>query len=166
MSRGFVMLPTSFIDEHLPSLSDGEVRLFLVIARQTLGWQTKGGGRKEWDRLTHSELKRRMGRSSAPVSAAIASLQARVLIRVRGKGGKLLETAARRRGQFGSLSFSLNSNYWPSSSDTGFQHVKTTKETPTKETFINGRRNGAVRVNSGWQRIGNLINPSPGNPNP
>jgi hypothetical protein len=152
MGKGFIMLPTCFIDELLPTLSDSEVRLYLVVARQTLGWK-QGNRRKEWDRLSHRELKRRTGRSGTPISTAIASLQAKGMLRVRNGKGREINTAGERRAQYEALSYSLSEDVYPSVPPAGFQDLETTKQKESKETYLDRKvRVNPIRINKGWQR--------------
>lgn len=95
-------VPNLVIDDLMPRLRDTEFRLLLVVLRQTWGWH------KERDWLTHSQLKRRTGRSSAALSKAISVLVRANLILVRNRSGEILETATERRREQASLYFSLH----------------------------------------------------------
>ena len=87
---GCVPIPNRLFDEVLPTLTDTELRLILVVMRATLGWREgsdSGGWRyKRRDWLTHRQLVRRTGRSSASISSAIQSLVVAGLIRVEDAG--------------------------------------------------------------------------------
>jgi len=96
------LVPNLVIDGLMPRLRDTEFRLLLVVLRQTWGWH------KERDWLTHGQLKRRTGRSSAALSKAISVLVRANLILVRNRSGRILETAAERRREQASLYFSLH----------------------------------------------------------
>lgn len=95
-------VPNLLLDDLMPRLRDTEFRLLLVVLRQTWGWH------KERDWLTHSQLKRRTGRSSAALSKAISVLVRANLILVRNRSGQILETATERRREQASLYFSLH----------------------------------------------------------
>jgi phage replication O-like protein O len=95
-------VPNLVIDDLMPRLRDTEFRLLLVVLRQTWGWH------KERDWLTHSQLKRRTGRSSAALSKAISVLVRANLILVRNRAGQILDTAVERRREQASLYFSLH----------------------------------------------------------
>lgn len=95
-------VPNFVIDDLMPRLRDTEFRLLLVVLRQTWGW------RKERDWLTHSQLKRRTGRSSAALSKAITVLVRANLILVRNRAGQVLESPTDRRREQTSLYFSLH----------------------------------------------------------
>lgn len=98
----FVPVPSAYIDIVMPALSDAELRIVLVVIRQTLGW-TEGDGspvRKGRDWLSHSQLKTRTGKSSDSISKAIQSLVRSSLIVVESEDGKLLtHPSARRRAR-------------------------------------------------------------------
>ena len=112
-------IPTRLVDEVMPRLRDTELRVLLVVLRQTWGWradrtttrskvmgdsknQTK---RRDW--LSHRQLCRRTGRGSEAVSGAVASLTASGLIIVEDSGGTPLTTSEERRRCLGRLYFRL-----------------------------------------------------------
>ena len=111
----------------MPRLRDTELRVLLVVLRQTWGWKADGwrshGGesgntdtgnrqatndkkptkRRDW--LSHRQLCRRTGRGSEAVSGAVASLTASGLIIVEDVGGTPLTTPEERRRCLGRLYF-------------------------------------------------------------
>jgi hypothetical protein len=95
----------------MPRLKDTELRVLLVVLRQTWGWKTDGtetspGRRtKRRDWLSHNQLCQRTGRSSDAVSGAVASLTAAGLIVVEDAGGHPLRTPEERRRCLGRLYF-------------------------------------------------------------
>ncbi len=103
---GTTALPNALFDALLPTLSDTELRVLLVVARSTLGWR-EGNGRKERDWLSHAQLCRRTGRSNTPVSSAIDSLVQRGLLLVQNEAGEPLTTPAQRRAARSRLFFRL-----------------------------------------------------------
>ena len=93
-----IALPVLLVDEVLPLLKDTELRVLLVVLRQT---HVKG---KETGRcwLTHGELCRRTGRASEAVSGAVERLVEKHLLHVMDESGQALHTTADRqqmRGQ-------------------------------------------------------------------
>lgn len=126
-------VPIRLVDEVMPHLRDTELRVLLVVLRQTWGWKvdrewkmdrtsasdktrvTKAATnkrpralkqatkRRDW--LSHSQLCRRTGRGSDAVSAAVDSLTTSGLIIVEDAGGKLLTTPEERRRYLGRLYF-------------------------------------------------------------
>lgn len=89
------------VDDLLPGLKDTELRLLLVVLRQTL---LRG---KRFDWLANRQLKERTGRASEAVSAAIDTLVSRGLLEVRNGAGRLLATPQERRREQGRLYFRL-----------------------------------------------------------
>lgn len=107
---GTTPVPNFFLDRVMPRLRDTEWRLLLVVLRQTVGWVAQDGGRKRADWLSHFQLKRRTGRSSAAVSRAVDVLVRSGLIIVRDSFGKALATPQDRRLSHSRLYFSIHSD--------------------------------------------------------
>lgn len=103
---GSTPLPNALLDTILPTLSDTQLRVLLVVARSTLGWK-EGAGRKGRDWLSHSQLQKRTGRSGAPVSRAVDVLVKRGLLVVQDEAGVARATARERRAMRSSLFFRL-----------------------------------------------------------
>lgn len=104
---GTTSVPNFLLDKAMPRLRDTEWKLLCVIVRQTFGWSAGQGERKQSDWLSHYQLKRRTGRSSAPVSRAIDTLVRAGLIVVRDNFGRELLTRQSRRQAHCRLSFSI-----------------------------------------------------------
>jgi hypothetical protein len=105
VAGGFVPVPAAFLDGWMPRLRDTELRVWLVVVRQTAGWRAAPGSRarKARDWLSHSQLVRRTGRGGGAVSAAVAALVGRGLIVVEDAAGRPLATAEERRRHLGRL---------------------------------------------------------------
>jgi len=93
----------------MPGSRDSELRVLLVVVRQTLGWQAgpDPSRRKERDWLTQSQLMRRTGRASEAVARAVDSLVRSGLIDVLDGAGTPLTTPAERRRYLGRLYYRL-----------------------------------------------------------
>jgi hypothetical protein len=108
---GFVPVPNQLFDVVLPTLTDTEARVLLVVIRSTLGWREgneEGGTRtKQRDWIAHRQMVKRTGRSGSSVSAAIQSLIVRKLIAVEDAEGKPLASARERSANMGRLYFRL-----------------------------------------------------------
>lgn len=144
--------PNVLLDEAMPTLNGAQWRLLCVVVRQTLGWQEKGGGRKARDWMTHRQLRQRTGLASASVSHAIDALVRRGLIEVQDASGKLLDSSSARQRAQSALFFSVGKKWLQPGSEagfskSGFQKVKTTKETETKEKVVFTKRK-AVPIGS------------------
>ena len=106
---GWHPVPVRLVDEVMPDLRDTELRVLLVVLRQTWGWRADrlagSGAHKRRDWLSHRQLCRRTGRGSDAVSAAVASLTAAGLIVVEDGGGRPLAMPEERRRCLGRLYF-------------------------------------------------------------
>lgn len=89
--RQTIAIPAVVIDTLLPDLKDTELRLLLVVLRQTWG---RG---KEADWLSHTQLKARTGRASEAVSGALDTLVRRGLLTVRDEHGVTLSEPDERQ---------------------------------------------------------------------
>lgn len=135
---GTTPIPNGLLDRVMPTLRDTELRVLLVVVRQTLGWQEgpDPSRRKERDWLTQSQLMRRTGRASEAVSAAVDGLVRARLIEVQDKWGKALTTPAERRRYLGKLYYRLQSEFVNDSQCLPEnEHAKpnTTKQTVTQK---------------------------------
>ena len=138
--RGWVPFPNVLIDLYMPKLTDSEWRLLTVICRQTLGWQQFGSKkRRAFDRLSHAQLKRKTGRQSAAISAAIKSLQSKGLILIFDRDGNPAATPSYRRQLHDSLYFGLAPAVH-SYSTTGVDFTKS-RNSDYKNNNINNPRN-------------------------
>ena len=91
-------VPNALFDTHLPTLKPAELKVILVIIRQTLGWFDQATNqRKKWDWISHSQFKTKTGLSNKAVSSAVESLVSRDLIRASDRAGNLLSTPEARR---------------------------------------------------------------------
>lgn len=141
-------MPNDLLDRVMPALRDTELRVLLVVVRQTLGWQsgTNPARRKERDWLTQSQLMRRTGRANGAVAHAVDALVQAGLIIVTDRAGTPLKGADDRRRHLGHLYYQLGSggesvDNLPNSVDNSrkSEHVKvhTTKETVTQKYKMN-----------------------------
>lgn len=107
---GTTPVPNELLDAVMPKLRDTELRLLLVVVRQTLGWQDGADPmkRKEKDWLTQSQLMRRTGRASGAVSHAVDALVRANLIDVLDRWGRPLATPVERRRHLGRLYYRLH----------------------------------------------------------
>lgn len=159
---GFVPVPNALFAE-IPTLSDTELRVILVIMRNTLGWRekTESGGtvfrQRCW--LSHSALKESTGRSSAVVSVAIHGLVSRGLIIVENERGQPLPTADDRRRNMGRLYMRLVDKVWKTERRPDNRNSWTT--TYKKGIYIQGEpaRNLTLpeRPGSGFTHVGTIL---------
>lgn len=92
-------VPNYFFDVLLPKLSPAEMKVVLVIIRQTNGWVCKRtGGRKKSDRISYLQFVRKTGLSKRAISTTVGLLICRGLIEVKDMKGTVLTNPADRRG--------------------------------------------------------------------
>jgi hypothetical protein len=86
--------------EYIPSLSEAELKLYLIILRQTIGWKDKQkNSRKVYDWISASQFQSKTGLSRRAISIAIHTLSFRNLILIADEHGKVLHTPKDRRGK-------------------------------------------------------------------
>ena len=73
-------VPNLLFDLHLPELSFSELKLMLIIIRQTYGWKAKNGKRKQRDRITYGQFSTKTGLSKRIISETVQSLILKQLI--------------------------------------------------------------------------------------
>lgn len=84
-------VPNVFFDIHLKNLGYAELKVLLVIIRQTYGWIDKQTGRqKSWDWISQQFFVKKTGLSNRAVSTAISKLLFKQLILVKNNKGRLL----------------------------------------------------------------------------
>ncbi len=71
-------MPNTLLDRWLPKLKDTELRVLLILVRQTTGWRQDGAE----VRLSYKALMARTGRGSEAVANALRSLAFRGLIHI------------------------------------------------------------------------------------
>ena len=94
-------VPNEVLDVFLKDLKLAELKVLLIIIRQTLGWEDKKtkSERKEIDWISNSQLILKTGNSARAINDAIRVLSDRKLIEVISQSGDLLDTPEKRRGQ-------------------------------------------------------------------
>lgn len=74
-------VPNVVFDSLLPFLTYAELKILLVVIRQTYGWINKRTGkRKVYDRITYSQFIKKTGLSRRSVNTAMTSLYKKGLI--------------------------------------------------------------------------------------
>ncbi|MBI4930184.1 MAG: replication protein [Bacteroidetes bacterium] len=86
-------VPNFLLDEHLRNLKGTELKMLLVIIRQTLGWK------KESDWISASQLKAKTGCSQRSITSAIEMLAGKNFIEVFSEEGELLDMPEKRKGK-------------------------------------------------------------------
>lgn len=94
-------VPNIVFDHYLKELKLAELKILLVIIRQTFGWRdnyTKSK-RKERDWISGSQLVLKTGSSKRAINEAIQTLVQKKLIDVLSFSGEVLNVPEKRRGQ-------------------------------------------------------------------
>ena len=94
-------VPNAVFDNYLKELKLAELKVLLIIIRQTLGWEDKRtqSERKEMDWISNSQLVVKTGNSARAINDAIQGLTDKKLIDVISQSGEFLDTPEKRRGQ-------------------------------------------------------------------
>ena len=93
-------VPNQLFDQLLPTLSFSELKILLVVLRQTVGWViSPSGQRKSRDWLSSRRMQTLAGLSKRAISMATSSLIQRGLLVVTDRDGKCLESPQDRKGR-------------------------------------------------------------------
>ena len=111
-ASGTTPVPNDIFDRVMPMLRDTELRVLLIVVRQTAGWQAGPGSnqRKDRDWLSQSQLRRRTGRANGAVSRAVEALVKRGLVHVTDRAGKPMNTPEERRRHLGHLYYQVGAS--------------------------------------------------------
>ena len=98
--RNYTPVPNALFDTYLYHLTPAELKVLLIVIRQTWGWsQGASKKRKKRDRILHSQFMQKTGLCRKVVSKAIQSLIDIELLRATAFDGSLLNTATKRKGK-------------------------------------------------------------------
>jgi hypothetical protein len=169
LGYGTTPFPDWLLDKLMPRVRDVEWRLICVLVRQTLGWQSDEGKPKQSDWLSHSQLRRRTGRSSSAISPAIEFLCRNRLVEIDDGQGQPLRTAFERRQHRGRLYFRLNMDRLKHKQKRlrlkrRIQNSAITTNTLTKKAVVRAARANSgtriqksERIKQDWQRLGQSL---------
>ena len=95
-------VPNLILDQYLSNLGGAELKVLLVIIRQTLGWSDRRGiyGRKETDWISGSQLREKTGSSRRAIISAVDLLVKKKLIQVLDDQGSILNDSSKRQGKY------------------------------------------------------------------
>lgn len=88
--------------EYIPSLSEAELKLTLIIIRQTLGWRRNADSnavRKTSDWISGSQFQKKTGMSRRAIVTAVRTLSYRNFVEIADDHGRVLRTPAERKGK-------------------------------------------------------------------
>lgn len=108
-------VPNVFFDIYLKELKSAELKVLLVVIRQTLGWKDRRGmlGRKECDWISASQLQKKTGSSKRAITSATDALVKKKLIEILDCNGTILEHSAQRQGKIKLFYRLTQSVYYP-----------------------------------------------------
>lgn len=163
MPENYTKTPNILFDQLLRELSNSELKILLVIIRQTNGWlDRKSRKYKTRDRITYSQFILKTGISRRVISIAINSLLERNLIEITDTIGNVLHTPKNRKGRFFIYySANLKSVQSPSTcaeKDTNMcknLHKPVQKVIHNKRNYI--KRNNTKEIS--YKHIGEVIDP-------
>ena len=92
-------VPNNLFDVLLKTFSEKELKVLLVVIRQTLGWVDSKGNRKRRDWISQKYFRNKTGLSGKAVSQAIELLVNRNLMVATTAQNKILTSSVSRRGQ-------------------------------------------------------------------
>jgi hypothetical protein len=94
-------VPNIVFDRYLKELKLAELKILLVIIRQTVGWTDKfsKSKRKEMDWISSNQLAMKTGSSFRAINEAVQLLVQKKLIEVLSSSGEILDIPEKRRGQ-------------------------------------------------------------------
>ncbi len=126
----FTPVPNAILDEHLGALSLSELRVVLIILRQTVGFINKyTKQRKNTDWISNAFFVRKTKLSSKSVSLAIAGLIDKNLIIALDVHGNALSNPKDRKAQ--KRIYYAYAPYWQD-----YQQEKAAKELQKKFTYL------------------------------
>ena len=128
-------IPNKLFDDYLPNLRLNELKVLLIVLRQTIGFH------KSTDWISSKQMERKTGLSRRSISGAIDELVKKNLITTLGEDGENLRTSGERKGRqrifFGSTltpsakrDISYRKKYQKPT-----QNFPTTKDTSTKNSY-------------------------------
>jgi hypothetical protein len=94
-------VPNVILDTYLKELNSAELKVLLVVIRQTLGWVDRRGmfGRKETDWISGKQLKEKTGNSKRAITSAIDVLVRKKVIEILDEDGNILDSPEKRQGK-------------------------------------------------------------------
>lgn len=92
-------VPNEVFDTHLLNLTFSELKLLLIIIRQTYGWVDNNGKRKQRDRITYSQFQLKTGLSRRVITQTVQSLLNKHLITITASNGERLHNPEQRKGR-------------------------------------------------------------------
>lgn len=90
-------VPNFILDTYLPLLTPAELKVLLVVIRQTIGWiNNRTGQRKKRDWISSYQFQKKTGLSPRIITKAIRSLEGKNLLRITDPQGTELSAPLRK----------------------------------------------------------------------
>lgn len=105
--KPFTKVPNVIFDHILKELKGAELKILLIILRQTRGWVLRNGQRKQRDRISRGYFMTKTGLSNKSISDSIDLLLKKKLIRVTDYNRYILHSPTKRQGK-SHIYYSLN----------------------------------------------------------
>lgn len=100
MYKQTTCVPNFLLDTWLPKLTESELKIILVIIRQTIGWvDLRTGQRKIRDRISILQFRQKTGLSKRGITIGIQSLVNKGLVTVTDYEGTILPRSKNRKGK-------------------------------------------------------------------
>jgi hypothetical protein len=142
--RKSTQVPNKLFDIHLKTLSVKELKVLLIVVRQTMGWVDSNGNRKKRDWMSQRFFANKTGLSPKSVSQGIEMLVSKRLIVATSEDGRELRYPSDRKGQ-GKVFYGPSEHlitFLPKPYDKSTQDPST-KSNTTKLTYTKLRRQEA-----------------------
>lgn len=150
-------VPNEILDTFLPVLKEAELKLLLVIIRQTFGW------RKKKDRISHSQLIQKTGLAKRTITEGLTSLCEKDIIQVTDFEHNVLKKSLERKGKYflfysyiGDANGEKNNNQRKSEPQLG-QNPEDNKTIVTKLTEQNFVKEQGTRKLNDTERISQIL---------
>lgn len=93
-------VPNILFDRYLPLLTESELKILLIIIRQTYGWVDKRTKRRKTkDRISHNQFIQKTGLSRRVISKTLKSLLTKRYINICDQYGQALSESKDRKGR-------------------------------------------------------------------
>lgn len=155
-------VPNMVFDEWMPQLKDTELRVLLIVIRQTLGWLEEGDGtgkRKTQDWISIYQLHKKTGKSERSITRALQTLVDDIgIVQTVSEEGKLLDTPDKRSGVGKKIFFRLNlrkpqPGLFPTPAEmSGVKRQKRNQTRPRNRAKVNTPDKMYPRQNGGVQK--------------
>lgn len=125
------MIPNIILDSYLKTLSGKELKVLVVIIRQTLGWVDKKGNRKKRDWISQKYFVNKTGLSRKSISISLQLLIKKQLILSENIKGEILNLAENRK-KAKRIYYALHPNIGSKNFTNIHHELRTTKLKPNK----------------------------------